>query len=109
MIVHICTREAWEAAQSAGEYLDPSLESEGFIHCSRPDQVLRVANTWFRDVPDLVLLWIDPGKVRPEIRWEPVEEDEFPHIYGPVNLDAVVEMRDFHPDLDGVFRKVSKE
>jgi RimJ/RimL family protein N-acetyltransferase/uncharacterized protein (DUF952 family) len=105
-IVHVCTRGAWEVAQGTREYRDPSLESEGFIHCSQPDKVLRVANARFRDVPDLVLLWIDPQKVRPDIRWESVGEDEFPHIYGPINLDAVVEVRNFLPDPDGIFRKI---
>ncbi len=88
-IVHVCTQGDWEAAQAAGEYRAASLETEGFIHCSRPDQVLDVVNRFYADVPDLVLLWIDPQRVGAEIRWEPADGDLFPHLYGPLDVQAV--------------------
>jgi uncharacterized protein (DUF952 family) len=108
-IVHLCTRQAWETAQTAGEYRAASIESEGFIHCSRPDQILEVANSFYRQIPDLVLLWIDPRLVIPEIRFEkPAQEaqDDYPHIYGSINLDAVISVSAFSTHPDGYFRTI---
>lgn len=102
-ICHICTAIDWEAAQAAGFYHAASLESEGYIHCSRPDQVLRVANLYFSDMADLLLLWIDPTQVMGTIRWEPVEGDIYPHIYGVLNLNAVIKAAPLIPRTDGAF------
>jgi uncharacterized protein (DUF952 family) len=104
-ILHITKRSAWEAAQAAGQYEADSLHSQGFIHCSRPDQVLAVADFLFRGQTGLVLLCIDADRVVPQIRCESPEGSEkiFPHIYGPLNLDAVREVYDFPPRPDGSF------
>ena len=106
MIVHICERVAWEQAQRSGEYRPASLAAEGFIHASEPPQVLEVANRYYAGKQDLLLLWIDPQRVDPEIRYEPVDGDLFPHIYGALNLEAVVEAYPFPPDTDGIFRQL---
>ena len=106
-IVHICPQETWQAARAKGEYRAPSLENEGFIHCSKPGQVLDVANRFYRSEPDLVLLWIHPELVEAEVRWEAVENGEvFPHIYGGLNTSAVSEVTDFVPDKNGIFQKI---
>jgi uncharacterized protein (DUF952 family) len=104
-ILHITTRAAWESALSAGAYTTPTLESEGFIHCSEPRQVARVANARFRGRQGLVLLEIDPARVGPVIKHENTEggAELFPHIYGPLNLDAVTRLLPFEPDADGNF------
>lgn len=104
-IWHITTRRQWEQAQRDRAYRSDSLESEGFIHCSTPPQVLKVANRLFIGQQGLVLLGIDSEKVQAGIKYEQVEGTErFPHIYGPLNTDAVVEVLDFEPDADGQFR-----
>jgi uncharacterized protein (DUF952 family) len=115
MITHLCSQDEWTSAQKAGSYRPASLETEGFIHCSTPEQVLRVANAFYTWVPGLVLLWIDPEKLRAELRWEPptMSSDPhagelFPHIYGPLNLDAVVGAPPFLAGLDGQFRDVPR-
>jgi uncharacterized protein (DUF952 family) len=95
LILHITTAAEWERAQSGGKYVAPSLESEGFIHCSLPTQVTHVADWFYRDVADLVLLCIDPNRLTSPLRWEPSADEfagDFPHIYGPITLDAVVEV-----------------
>ena len=114
MIVHICDRQDWDAVRENGVYAPDSLRESGFIHCSRPDQVISVANEFYSKQSGLVLLWIDPEKVNAEIRWEaPVgfplagnqpPADVFPHIYGALNPDAVISVSGFSPDSDGVFR-----
>ena len=108
-IVHICPRNAWDAAQEQGAYRAPSLETEGFIHCSQPDQVLKVANYFYQEIPDLVLLWIDSHNLNAEIKYDlgaDGSKERYPHIYGPVNLDAVIAIFDFVPDSDGVYKQV---
>ena len=105
-IVHICTQDEWSAAQRAGEYRALSLKNEGFIHCSRPEQILWVANQYYPRVTDLLLLWIDPQKVAVKLLWEDSDGEVFPHLYGPLNLNAVISVTDFVPDPDGVFQVV---
>ena len=106
LIAHIGARRAWQAAQPKAGYRGDTLETEGFIHCSKAEQVLETANRYYRGRQDLVLVWIDPQRVKAEIRWEASGEQVFPHIYGPLNLEAVVAAFDFHPDPDGRFRKL---
>jgi uncharacterized protein (DUF952 family) len=93
-IVHLCQRNDWLAAQAQGEYRAPSLETSGFIHLSRIDQIDQVANAFYGEVPDKVLLWVRPDRLARELRYEPSDYEAdfgqyFPHLYGPLNLDAV--------------------
>jgi uncharacterized protein (DUF952 family) len=104
-IVHICRTEDWEITKAKGYYESDSLTVEGFIHCSRPDQVLKVANSYYPGAPDLVLFWIEPQRLTSEIRWETSGEEVFPHLYGPLNLEAIISVVKFHPNKDGVFRR----
>lgn len=113
MIYHIASASQWNAAQATGRYNAPSLQDEGFIHCSRLEQVLTVANNFYRDQGDLLLLCIDEGKLLSELKWEapahpqPVSggsarsEDLFPHIYGPLNTGAVTAAHAFEETADG--------
>jgi uncharacterized protein (DUF952 family) len=107
LILHITSKKEWLDAKKRGEYVAPSLETEGFIHCSTEKQVLHVANAFYRGQNDLVLLKLDEAKLKPEIKWEPPagpkapghsDSDLFPHIYGAVNLTAVASVLDLEPD-----------
>jgi uncharacterized protein (DUF952 family) len=104
-IFHITKRGAWERAQREGIYQTQTLASEGFIHCSRSDQVIRVANTLFRGQAGLVLLEIDTLQVGAEIRYENCEggQEAFPHVYGALDLGSVVRVVAFEPGEDGSF------
>jgi uncharacterized protein (DUF952 family) len=104
LILHITTAPEWEAAQEAGEYRAPSLDTEGFIHCSLPTQVTHVADWFYRDVEDLVLLCIEPDELTSELRWEPSADSfagDFPHVYGPIALAAVIEVLPWKRGADG--------
>ncbi|WP_193198184.1 DUF952 domain-containing protein [Nostoc sp. MG11] len=103
-IFHITQRQQWEQAKNIAIYRGDTLDSEGFIHCSKADQIVKVANTFFLNQKDLVLLFIDSDKVQPEIRYEEAEIGElFPHIYGELNIDAVFQVIDFEPGEAGLF------
>ena len=105
LILHITSRDAWEAAMECGEYRPARFAVEGFIHCSTREQVVDVANVRFRGQRGLVLLGVDPERVDAPIRYENLEGGErlFPHIYGPLECAAVTGVWPFEPQADGTF------
>ena len=99
-IYHLALARDWEAAQAAGAYtvstLGRTLAEEGFIHAARADQWPGVRERFYAGVTGpLLLLVIDPDRLAAEVRTERVPglDETFPHVYGPVDLDAVVEVR----------------
>ncbi|HRQ38956.1 MAG TPA: DUF952 domain-containing protein [Chloroflexota bacterium] len=105
MILHISRRAEWETAVPSGLYTADSLKTEGFIHCSTPEQVLIPANERFRGQTDLLLLCIDPTRLAAPLVYEDCYETGmlFPHIYGPLNVTAVWQVLEFPPQADGSF------
>lgn len=113
-IYHIARQKDWQAAQQAGSYRADSLASQGFIHCSTKEQVVKVANVIFRGQPDLLLLVIEPEKLTAPLKFEPPDHpqadqpetdsgERFPHVYGALNLDSIQQVLKFSPDSDGFF------
>lgn len=110
-IFHITSRNAWIEATRSGSYAPESLESEGFIHCSTAEQILPVARQFYRGQTGLVLLVIDTRQLAAQVKWERppgpdglAEGGPFPHVYGRVELGAVVRTFDFEPNGDGEFK-----
>ncbi len=111
MIFHITTQEQWEESEVSGSYKAESLDTEGFIHCSTLEQVVPVANDYYRGQAGLVLLCIDPDRLGSPLRYESptgshvdIDSALFPHVYGPINGEAVTAVLDFPPRPDGTFR-----
>ena len=104
-IFHLTPAATWADARRAGVYAADSLATEGFIHCSTAEQVVWVANNRFRDRHDFVLLHIDSGRLSAPVKYENLEggAQMFPHVYGPLNLDAVIAVTPFRPDESGTF------
>ena len=105
-ILHIAERAEFERQNEAGDVIvDPSLGREGFIHCSTVDQVLIPANERFEGRSGLVLLIIEVARLTSPLVYEDCYQSGrmFPHVYGPINLDAVVELVNFPPRSDGGF------
>ena len=99
IIFHVTTLAQWEQAQHDGEYRSPGFEQEQFLHCCTPGQLEGVLHRYFTPPPEgLILLLIDEARVLPEIRYEG-DTGPFPHIYGPLNLEAVLE---FQPAISGL-------
>ena len=104
VILHIVKREQWEKAKLEGVYQGDKLDSHGFIRCSTSKQIVEVANDLFYAQKELVLLYIATTKVQSEIRYESAEGEElYPHIYGPLNVDAVIKVAHFEPAENGRF------
>lgn len=109
LIYHITTAADWD---TPGDYRADSLVAQGFIHFSTREQVARVANAVYTARRDLVLLVVDADRLRAPLRFEPPDPnvpaehdtgERFPHLYGALNRDAVLEARPYPPDADGVF------
>jgi len=95
-IFHITTREQWNHAALAGRYQADSLVTEGFIHCSTAAQLASSGRRHFAGQTGLVVLEIDPGRLRWQLRWEDsAQGGTFPHLYGPLDLDAVISVQTF--------------
>lgn len=94
MIYHVLPRSHWQRAVAEGSYKADSLATEGFIHASKAHQVAGVLERYFKGQNDLVILHIDEHKLTSPFTYEfslSVNE-EFPHIFGPMNLDAVLKV-----------------
>ena len=105
LILHIVSEEGWKQADEY--YRHPSLESDGYIHCSKPTQVVAVANAnaeVLAEASPLLLLCIDSERVESEIKYEGLHEEEYPHIYGPLNVDSVLDVVEFPQDECGEFQ-----
>ena len=107
IIYHITRQQDWQNAQATGIYTADSLAQQGFIHASTREQVEDTAARFYSGQHGLVLLAIDTLRSRAEVRFDPVAlptgETRFPHIYGPLNLDAVTGVAAFEPDSRGRF------
>lgn len=109
-IFHIAFEQDWIDARAAGVYtvstIGKSLGEVGFIHASFADQVLLVADNFYTDTEaPLVLLAIESDLLASKVVVEPVPGTEmsFPHIYGPIDPDAVTAVYPFGSDINGSF------
>ncbi len=97
-IYHLAEPAEWTDALESGSYerstRGVSLADEGFIHASSEEQWPVVRRSFYGDVAGpLLLLEIDPDLLASPLVVEvgnPETGEEFPHIYGPLDVDAVV-------------------
>ncbi len=94
MIYHVVTEANWQNALLQGFYEAESLAKEGFIHTSNAEQVAGVLERYYQNKNNLLLLHIDETKLTASLKYElaPSVNEQFPHIYGRLNLDAVVKI-----------------
>ncbi|MBI1862567.1 DUF952 domain-containing protein [Candidatus Microgenomates bacterium] len=109
-IVVVATWQQWVKAKRARLYLhstiDKRLQEVGFIHCTFPHQTMEIVSRRNDKQEDLVLLLIDPDKVKAEVKYEPAfsgRPGTFPHIYGPLNTDAVYKVVELRKDATGMY------
>jgi uncharacterized protein (DUF952 family) len=92
IIIHIIDVETWERVKDQPKYFGDTLKSQGFIHCCLPGQVDSVLQNWFPERDDLLFLELDSEKLLAKLVFENLEggEEKFPHIYGPINRNAII-------------------
>ncbi len=118
MLLHLIDAEDWAWLEGADRYAPPSLDTEGFVHCSPDDPtMLAVANRFYREHGgELLVLTIDEQALSSPVRWEaPAHPDGstpatgeavFPHVYGPIELAAVRDVRRLTRDPAGDFSSI---
>jgi uncharacterized protein (DUF952 family)/GNAT superfamily N-acetyltransferase len=102
VLLHLIEPAAWRAALGQGAVRPPSLESVGFVHLSTPEQVHLPAGRIYPSRRDLVLLVVDPARLRDPVRFEPgvpadADGSLFPHLYGPLPTSAVIAVVPYRP------------
>lgn len=96
----------YENALGTSFYGEFSIKKDGFIHCSKIEDLVNVANDNLKSIKDdLLILFIDINKVKSEIKWEErgCKKIKFPHIYGLLNMDDVINVIPFLKNKDGDF------
>ncbi|MGB5637111.1 MAG: DUF952 domain-containing protein [Waterburya sp.] len=104
-IFHITSLAEWKDAQTSGNYEPEAFAREQFIHCSYSHQLLTVANRFFQGQDGLVILLIDSSKINGSLIEENLEGgiELYPHIYGVLPIDAVIDAIAFPCNADGSF------
>ena len=104
LIYHIVPRTTWFDESDPIWYRGDTLEREGFIHFSTGSQVLATADRYYHGVSGMVLLEVDEAALVSPLRYEEAPGGEsYPHLYGPLNRDAVYRVYTFEPSSDGRF------
>jgi uncharacterized protein (DUF952 family) len=105
MIYHITNPAAWKKGREDGRYLPEGFEQDGYIHCSKMNQIAGVGQRYYAGQTGLLILGINPEKLTSKLVYENLigGEELFPHIYGPLNLDAVESTAEFGQKTNGTF------
>lgn len=101
MILHLALRRDWDAAHASGSYpwstRGLTLDEVGYVHCSFEHQWRSVRDRFYADLADdeLILLVVDETRLSSPVVVERLDgaPDEFPHVYGPLEIAAVVDTR----------------
>lgn len=103
-IYHITDPQQWQKALARGQYVSETFSEEGFIHFSMDSQVLSTANRYYSGVSGLILIKVNVSKLASELKFElSPSGDVFPHLYGPLNLDAVEAVYELTVSPNGKF------
>lgn len=104
-IFHLITEEDWESARDSHEWRPGSLADEGFIHCSKDEeQAMRVVARLYSGHTDMLALEVDTEKLNCPVISEPSRSGEiYPHIYGPLEIGAVVKIWRVKADVQGAY------
>ena len=97
LLYHIVPAADWKPYEDKANYEVASLQTEGFIHLSRQEQVDGTLNRYYQNVPNLLLLHVDINKLTHEVKYEPSTNNElFPHLYGPLNKSAIIRVEELN-------------
>ena len=93
LIFHLIAPKEWEAVLNKSHYAPASLATEGFIHFSTKEQVLRTAKRFFGEQEEMVVLEVSEKQVKPQLKWEESDGVLFPHVYAKIPLEAISNSR----------------
>jgi uncharacterized protein (DUF952 family) len=104
-IYHLVKVNHWAQFKELSEYESETFKEEKFIHASSERQLQATANRYFAGETSVILLTIDTNKLEPRLKWEksPTLDEDFPHIFGAINLSAVVKTQTIDALADGSF------
>lgn len=108
MIYHITNEDRWNKALETGIYTHESLKTEGFIHCSRLDQLHKTLSKHFANENEVIILKIVDRRIKELIKIEQLEGafEPFHHIYGEFKISAVEDIEIWNKNDDGTWEKV---
>ena len=107
IILHCIAQSQWERAKDLPQFGRQMVARDGFIHCSSVEYFWRVAPNFRDDVEELLLLCIDTDRLQAPVRWEDADGcgRSYPHVYGPINRDAITAVLPYLRDPDRNWRK----
>ena len=111
ILYHLVPADDWEAQPADRPYVPADYEREGFIHCTRGDELLDVvANRYYRDDPrKLLVLVLNVDGITSEIKYEVAHDGVlYPHIYGPLNRDAIIEVCPMPRSPNGTYQSLTR-
>ncbi len=105
IVYHMTPAAEWQNQQGNATFVEQTLVDEGFIHCTAERELLPVvANRFYRaSQGEWVLLVVDTTRLSAPLRWEPSDGHLFPHVYGPIDRAAIVDVLPFPRAADGEF------
>ncbi|MEX0682237.1 MAG: DUF952 domain-containing protein [Dehalococcoidia bacterium] len=101
---HGTPKSHWDALDPAEPYLPRDFDGEGFIHCTDGREAVSIILSLYckDEAGDWLVLRIDKDRVTSPVKYED-PAGIFPHIYGPLNRDAIVDVRPIGRAVDGTF------
>jgi uncharacterized protein (DUF952 family) len=108
--LHLLPAETWDKARALSEYVPDAFAADGFVHCTNGDEeLLAVGNRYYRSDPrPYLVLTLAIDKLTSAVRYDDANR-LFPHVYGPINREAVVGARAVNRAADGTFVSISSE
>jgi hypothetical protein len=101
-IFHLISRQGFDAQADSEFILDDANLAAGFIHCCTAEQLPGVIERYFPgDNSNLLVVELSPDALTEDLKWEPATDSDglFPHIYGPINRDAIIDVHSYGAKL----------
>jgi uncharacterized protein (DUF952 family) len=105
IIFHMLPAALWQVQPVTEPYHADTLATEGFIHCTRePERLVAVGNAFYRQIPGpFLILCVETERLTANVRWETADGHRFPHLYGPIDRAAIVDVIAFPRNPNGDF------
>jgi|GEM_PF-463110 len=99
----LSSEQEYTTALKQGVLTRESINTEGFIHAAPKSQLTRIANKFYKNIVKPLILIVDKNKITAQVKWEPATGGLYPHIYGELNTDAIIETQEIALNENGEF------